>query len=91
MPINGYSKEVFNDAPVKTKFGILFDMNENILKRLDEHPTNCKASFFAMEKDIKRLSNWRLANSIVSICAAVGVSVGIAIAVIKGWLPIIKQ
>jgi len=90
MPINGYSKEVFNEAPVKTKFGILFDMNENILKRLDEHPTTCKDTFFAMEKDIKRLSSWRLVNSIISICAAVGVSIGMTLAIIKGWLPVIK-
>lgn len=90
-PINGYSKEVFNDAPVKTKFGILFDMNENILRRLDEHPTNCRETFFAMEKDISRISKRKTIDSIISICTAIGVSAGLTMAFFKGWITFFKD
>ena len=91
MPINGYSKDVFNDAPVKTKFGILFDMNENILKQLEQHPTNCNERFFAMEKDLRSISKRKTIDSIIAVLSAIGVSAGLAIAYIKGWIIFIKD
>ena len=91
MPINGYSKEVFNDAPVKTKFGILYDLNERILSRLDEHPTNCNDRFFAMEKDIKTISKRKTIDSIMAVLSAIGISAAIAIAYIKGWILFIPK
>jgi len=91
MSINGYSKDLFDKSPVDVQLGMLFELCQDILIRLDEHPTTCKDTFFAMEKDIKKLSNWRLVNSVVSICAAIGVSMGVTLAIIKGWAPVIKM
>ena len=90
MPIDDHKKQVFDEAPTDTKLGMLYLLTEQIFNKLDEHPTNCNARFFAMEEDIKRLSKWKIAGLIASICSAVGVSAGLAVAYIKGWVIFIK-
>jgi len=87
MPINEYSKEVFDEAPVKTKLGMLFIMNLRIIEQLDKHPTNCDERFFAMEKDTKFLLKRKTIDSVIAIFSAIGISVGMVIAFFKGWAP----
>jgi len=85
MPIDDHEKETFDAAPVRTKLSMLYVQQEKIYERLGQHPTNCESRFFAMEKDIKRLSKWKMVESAIAISSAIGVSIGLALAYIKGW------
>lgn len=44
------SRKTFDDATMKTRMGILFDLTSDIAKNLKEHPVECNKRFVKIEK-----------------------------------------